>query len=241
MLGTAAIAVASIALALTYGAQAQTNMARRPSVGTVTFTRSLTNGNPAYYSLAIDSMGTATYKSFPNSDQKTGQPYTKEFPASLETRTRVFRLAQALNFFLGSFQIGHSSVLSSPTMSLTYSVDTTKRQIQYTSSQDRRINELTLLFQKIAATLDCGRTLQRLRTGHPVQLEQELSQMKVQSDDGGFLEVQVIAPVLRSIAADSSVSAVSRGYARDILERAQLRPAAEVGSFTFPAKGNPRT
>ena len=228
MARTAAVAVCMFVFAMACGSSAQTNAPQRPSVGTITFTRSLSNGNPPYYSLAIDSMGAASYKSFPFADRKTGQPYTKEFPISPETRTRIFGLAEKLNYLLGSFEISQSSLASSPTMSLAYRVDTTNRDIQYSSSKNPQINELTLLFQKIAATLECGRALQRLRTGHPAELEQELKQMKAQSDDGGLLEVQVIAPVLKSIEEDSSVSAASRSYARDILQRDRFTGRTET-------------
>lgn len=68
---------------------------------TVTFTRSLWNANPPYFSVAVTSMGSANYQSTPNSDQQTGAPYMLEFTVSSATQTEIFSLTQKLNLFQG--------------------------------------------------------------------------------------------------------------------------------------------
>jgi len=69
----------------------------------VTFTKALPWTNPAYYSVAVTSMGSVSYWSLPASDQRTGQPYMVEFAASRAARAKIFRLAQELHFFQGKF------------------------------------------------------------------------------------------------------------------------------------------
>src|SRR5215469_3924725 len=65
---------------------------------TVVFNCSRSGAAPPFYSIAVDSTGSATYESLPNS----GAPYTMEFLASDTTRTQIFAMIESLKFLKGS-------------------------------------------------------------------------------------------------------------------------------------------
>jgi hypothetical protein len=188
------------------------------AVATVTFTMSLPNANPGYYSIALGSMGSTSYRSIPNSDQRTGEPYMVEFTASRATRTEIFRLAQKLNFFQGTFKTSQSAHGRSGSKSLTFAEGAISNQITYTSSKDPLIKHLTNVFERISSTLEFGRRLERLRANNGSELSAELKRMERQARHGKLAEFQVIAPVVQKIASDARVSKTSRRYARAILE-----------------------
>lgn len=187
-----------------------------PPIATVTYTIRQTGVNAPYYSLAITSMGSASYWSLPNSNQRTGDPYTVQFAVSTATRAKIFQLTQHLHFFRGNFKNTHPNTGSK---SLTFAEGSIKNEIFYDSSKNRSINRLTALFQKISATMEFGRRLEGLRAGNPHHLASELEQMERQWKRGHLAEVQAIAPVLRTIASDSAVPETARRYAGNILER----------------------
>jgi hypothetical protein len=183
-------------------------------IPTVTFTMNLWNANPPYYSVAVTSMGSATYQSTPSSDEQTGAPYTMEFSASSVTQTEIFNLTQQLNFFQGKFGIGQSGAATTGTKSLSFADGTTKNSITYTSSTNSLIRKLTTLFENISTTLEFGHRLELLRNSNPSGLTAELRCMEGMAQRAPLVEFQVIASSVRQIASDATVSEASRRYAR---------------------------
>jgi hypothetical protein len=119
-------------------------------IPTVTFTWSWSSVKPPYYSIAITPMGSVVYESFPNSDLRTGNPYTLEFTASGGLRTRISALVQQLNFFHGRYNIRQNPDPRVASKSLTYTLGVSQNRIIYTSTKDRRIRQLTDLFENIS-------------------------------------------------------------------------------------------
>ena len=126
-----------------------------PTVPTVTFTESFWGANPSYYSITVSSMGTTSYWAEPNSDQRTGEPEMDDFTASIGTRQRIFRLAEKLRLFQGKFRISDENGRMG-WKSLTFAEGPIRNQIDYTSSSDRLITQLTKLFESISTTIECG-------------------------------------------------------------------------------------
>ena len=95
-------AVAAMAGSVSLPAQnPQLHTPRSRRFPTVLFSSVLWGADPAYYSIALDSSGTATYESLPASVGENGVPYTMEFQVSDRTRRVAFNLAQGLDFFSG--------------------------------------------------------------------------------------------------------------------------------------------
>src|SRR5438067_9345288 len=126
---------------------------------TVIFTSVLWSADPSYYSIAIDSAGTTTYQSAPDSIEKTGVPYMIQFQVSDRTRRTAFNVTRQLDFFrevtgdpVGSPQNGSIRTLEYHDLQL-------HNQITFSSSSDSAIEELVSVFEEISQTLEFGRRL----------------------------------------------------------------------------------
>lgn len=187
-------------------------------VSTVTFTWSLSRANPPYYSVAITTMGSIAYKSFPNSDMVTGNPYVGEFTATKETRTEIFRLAEEANFFRGLPSHRGEYIQRLSTKSLTYDSGTIHNQTFYLHPVDRRIQRLTALFEDISSTINFRRLLERTLVQNPGGLSAELRNIGEQRKKGKLIEFQALTPVLEKIASDSAIGAKARSEAQSLLK-----------------------
>jgi hypothetical protein len=195
----------------------------------------VTNADPSYYSIGVSSMGSASYWSIPRSDARTGAPDILEFTVSSATRSEVFRLTQELSFFQGHFKNNSSAGYRRDSKSLTFAEGPIHHQITFGASKNPSIKQLTTLFERISATMELGRTVERLRTGNPRALPAALKVVERKVQKGKLAEFQAIAPVIQRIASDTRISGVSRQYARAILEKTgtevvALRPSAERGN-----------
>jgi len=178
---------------------------------------SVANANPPYYLVAINSMGNVSYRSTPNSDERTGQPYMLEFTASRKVRAEVFRLTEELDFYRGHFKIREPLHPGRVEKTLTFAEGTTSREIAYRSAKDRRIRQLSQVFENISKTIEFGRTVANLEARDPRGLLAELKKMDRAGKRTGLTEFQAIAPDVAKLASDRSISAASRQYAHAIL------------------------
>ena len=190
---------------------------------TVIFTSVLWAADPSYYSIAIDSTGTATYQSAPDSIGKTGVPYTLEFQVSDRTRRVTFNVARQLDYFGDQAQQSVSSAQTSSVRTLAYHDSTIHHQITYSSSSDSEINELTSVFEEISATLEFGRRLSYFHQRESGRLNGELDRLQADALRRRVRELQVITPILRSIGADDRLETAVRQKA-DALLAPQTRP-----------------
>lgn len=184
---------------------------------TVTFTLVHWGKNPPYYSIALDSTGSATYQSFPASDEKTGIPYTVEFEATASTRSTIFRLAEGLHFFKGRFRNVNRPSRSTTVKTLTFQDGTTDNQITFTSSGNPAVQQLTSLFRNVSLTLEFGRRLSNLQQQHKPGIADELKRMERMARQGQLRELPAVAPVLSGIASDATLEGVPRQRAQAIL------------------------
>jgi hypothetical protein len=233
------VALVLMFLASTGASQEVSNLppAEGFTVPTITFTKSLWGANPSYYSIKISSMGTTSYWAEPNSDQRMGEPEMDDFTATSRTRQKIFRLTEKLHFFKGKFKISDENGRIG-WKSLTFAEGPIRNEIDYTSSKDRLINQLTKLFESISTTMECGWTLSRLRAGDPTALAAELNQMHRQVTRRQLAEFEAIAPIVRDIAFDPHIPEASRSYARDLLNEAhsQREETASSAALHFGAQ-----
>jgi hypothetical protein len=183
----------------------------------VIFTSVLWTANPSYYSLAIDSTGTATYQSAPASIEQTGVPYMVEFRVSDRTRRMAFNVTRQLDFFRERAGESLSSAQDNSVRTLTYHDSQFHNQVTYSSSPDSAIEELTSVFEDISETLEFGRRLAYFHEHDRSALDGELDRLQTRADRRTLRELAVIAPVLRSIALDSRIESVPRHKAEALL------------------------
>src|SRR5512146_1602910 len=73
------------------------------SVPVVSFDFVWASNKPPHYAIAVDSTGTAAYRSDENleSTEATGDPYVLKFVVEEPTRSKIFALAKESNYFKG--------------------------------------------------------------------------------------------------------------------------------------------
>jgi hypothetical protein len=187
----------------------------------VVFTSVFWTANPSYYSIAIDSAGTATYQSAPDSVEHSGVPYTVEFHVSDRTRRATFNMARNLDFFREAIPVSTGSPETSMVRTLAYHDPAFNAQITYTSSPDPNLQELTSILEETCETLEFGRKLNYFHAHDPRALEPELIKMQGRIERHRLRDLQALVPTLNGIATDSAVEQSARQRAQELLRRTQ--------------------
>src|SRR5437879_7663862 len=205
---------------------------------TVIFTSVLWSADPSFYSIAVDSIGTATYQSAPESLERTGVPYTIEFHVSDRTRRTTFNLARRLDFFRGEMQEQQLSAAKNWVHTLIYHDLQFSTQLTYSGSSDSDIEELTSIFEEVSETLEYGRRLAYLQQHDRKKIASELRALQADADRHVLRELQTIAPVLRSLAADAGLDAETRRMAQ-LLADASLAQRSAFGGNAAGSASKP--
>jgi hypothetical protein len=218
------IALALIATTLFLRAQnADQNPAQNPTVPTITYDRIWEAYTPQEVTFTVTSTGSTRYISRnplkPPEQASTDPDYTLEFTMSEANRTRIFRDAQAANYFNGDFIFKKHAVASTGKKTLTYADQSRHFETTYDYSENKAIQEINGIFQGISNTLEHGRKLQYLRRFDRLGLEAELKGMESLAEDHNLKELQIIAPTLESIANDPAILNIARERARRLLAK----------------------
>jgi hypothetical protein len=185
---------------------------------TVVFTSVLWSAEPAYYSIAVDATGTATYQSAPESVGRTGVPYSINFYVSDRTRRTIFNVARELDFFRGEIEVQPVSAATDKALTLMYHDLGFNTQLAYSSSPNSDIEELTSIFEEVSETLEYGRRLAYLQQHDRKKIAAELRALQSDANRHFLRELQAIASVLRGLAGDSGLDAESRWTAEALAD-----------------------
>lgn len=177
---------------------------------TVIFSSVLWSAEPAYYSIAVDAGGTATYQSAPESLEHTGVPYSVEFQVSDRTRRTVFNLVRELDFFRGEIEVQQVSNEKDPAHTVMYHDSGMSTQLAYSGSSDSDLEELTSILEEVSETLEYGRRLAYLQQHDKKKIAAEVKTLQADADRHFLRELQAIAPILRSLAADTGLDDETR-------------------------------
>ena len=214
-------------LTLVFPAAAQNrDPVENPAIPTVTFNCLWEAATPQLYTITARSTGTARYVSgnpvrkSEDAAQAADPDYTLEFTLSSPGAAKVFALATQAKYFDGDFDYKHR-VANTGAKTLTYADLTRHFQTTYNWSENAAIDQLTSYFQGISGTIEHGRKLQFLHRYDKLGLEAHLKAMEDEAQSHYLAELQIIAPVLESIANDSSVMNIARQRARRLLQRAK--------------------
>lgn len=231
------IVVFAVVLGIAPAAGAQTpqlnpDHPQRTAVPTIHFTYAMEGATPDHYSIALDSTGKAAY-SATESDTRTttpGEPYTFKFTISPATASRIFDLAKQVNYFQGDFELHGRKLANMGAKTLSFSDSDTYHETTYNYSINPAMQQLTELFQGLGETLEYGRRLVFLHRYEPLGLDAELKSMEVEASRNRLPELQVIQPVLESIANDTAVMNISRRRAQGLLGKIQAAPGEKPAS-----------
>lgn len=188
---------------------------------TVIFNAVRWNSDPSYYSIAVDATGTATYLSAPEGLDKTGIPYTTEFQVSDRTRRIILNLAQKLDYFAGSYGELQSSPETHNVYTLAYRYGSVHNQYTYSTSSDADLEELTSVFEELSQTFEFGRKLSEDELHNRRAIGPQLEAMRTKADRHALRDLPALVPILRNVAADTSVDAEARKQASSLIKLAQ--------------------
>lgn len=195
---------------------------------TVGFSLDFPTSSPEHYSFAVQSDGQAHYESSgkisPDSDERSH--YQTDFTFSEATRARIFALAAQAHYFSGRIDSGNKKLAFTGNKQLTYTDGQRNTAAKYNFSTVPAVQQLTALFQDVAATLEYGRRLSFYHQYQKLALDDELKHMEDQARHGELAEIQAVKPVLQQIYEDSSVINFVRARAQRIME---MKPATIPG------------
>jgi len=214
-----AVSAASAAL----HAQAPQSEANPPQP-TVTFTLEWPSREPHRYVIAVDSGGSAVYRSWttdPEAEPSSADdPYLQKIALQAATRDRIFTLARQLDYFNGDFEFHKHRVASTGDKTLAYADTERRYETRYNWSENAGISELTTLFEGMSASIESGHRMERLYRFEPLGLDEELKNLERLVADHQATELQIIAPILDQLASDPSVMNLARQRARHLLQMA---------------------
>jgi iron-sulfur cluster repair protein YtfE (RIC family) len=137
-------------------------------------------------------------------------------------------LAAQAKYFDGDFDYKKHAIANTGRKTLTYADMVRHFQTTYNWSENPAIDQLTRYFQGVSSTIQHGRKLEFLHHYDKLGLEAYLKGMEEEAQSHYLAELTIIAPVLESIAGDSSVMNIARQRARRLLERSRAEAAGAV-------------
>lgn len=193
-----------------------------PTEPTITFERFWEAADPQDCTITVKSSGVARYVSrnptrIEEGAREPDPEYTLDFTMSPAGRDRLFVLAKQANYFHGNFEYKHK-VASTGKKTLTYADPVRNFQTTYNFSQNNSIEEITRIFAGISAVIEHGRKIEFLRRFDKLGLNDELKGLQAMADSGYLAEIQIIAPLLESLANDASVLHMARERAQHLLK-----------------------
>jgi hypothetical protein len=196
---------------------------QNPSLPTITFDRVWEQYTPQNIDIKVQATGPAKYLSrnpFSPPEQAGQDPdYLLEFTISARNQARLFRDAKEANYFNGDFNYKKHVVASTGKKTLTYADHDRYFETTYDYSDNKAIQDITDIFQGISNTIEHGRKLQYLHRFDKLGLEAELKAMEDAAASHSLVELQIIAPTLKSIAEDSAILNIARQRAQRLLAK----------------------
>jgi len=193
----------------------------------VTFSLDFPDSSPEHYSIVVQSDGHTHYESSGKitADSDVRDNYETDFVFSDPIRARIFELASQAHYFSGKIDSGNKKLAFTGSKKLIYKDGQRNSSADYNYSQQPAVQQLTTLFQSVAATMEFGRRLTYFHRYQKLALDDELKRMEDETKRGGLAELQAVSPVLQAIYEDTSVMNVVRARARRIVELKSLTPA----------------
>jgi hypothetical protein len=194
--------------------------AQKPAA-TIKFDREWEDYTPQTISIAVTPDGHAKYLSHTEAKPPDeADDYQTEFDLSPTCTGKIFLNATQVNFFDGDFSFKKHTVASTGKKTLTYSGPDHHGSTTYDYSENKSIEEITNIFTGVSATIEEGRKLKFKYKFDKLGLEDELKGMESAAQSNSLVELQLIAPLLETIAADTSVLNIARKRAKRLLARA---------------------
>jgi hypothetical protein len=190
----------------------------------VSFSLDFPNSVPDHYTISISSDGQGHYSCTAKvSDQSDDRDnYSSDFTASDAIRARIFQLATQAHYFSGKIDSGNHKLAFTGNKTLAYTDGQRNNSAEYVYSPVPAVEQLTTLFQNMAATLEFGRHIVFEHRYQKLALDDELKLMEDEARSGSLVELQAVKPILQKVYDDPSVMNVARSRAQRIMDMGDL-------------------
>lgn len=187
---------------------------------TIAFSLDFPKSDPEHYQITVASDGHARYECSAriSDESEDREVYKSEFTMSDATRARVFDLAAQAHYFAGKIDSGNRKLAFTGAKKLVYADGQRNNAADYNYSLSPPVQQLTALFQNLAATLEFGRRLSYEHRYQKLALDDELKHMEDQARRNELAELQAVKPILQAIYDDPSVMNVVRARAQRIMD-----------------------
>jgi len=187
---------------------------------TVTFSLDFPNSVPEHYTISIASNGQAHYACTAKiSDQSEDRDnYSSDFTISDASRAHIFELASQAKYFSGNIDSGNHKLAFTGKKKLAYTDGQRNSAAEYNYSTVPAVQQLTVLFENMATTLEYGRRIVYEHRYQKLALDDELKQMEDQARNGTLGELQAVKPILQKVYDDPSVMNMVRARAQRIMD-----------------------
>ena len=204
------------------------NLCRAADPASVTFSLDFPNSVPDHYTISIASDGHAHYactaKISDASDDRDN--YSSDFTVSEATRAHIFELASQAHYFSGKVDSGNHKLAFTGKKQLVYTDGHRTNTADYNYSSVAAVQQLTTLFQDMAATLEFGRRIVYEHHYQKLALDDELKRMEDEARNGGLAELQAVKPILQKVYDDPTVMNLARSRAQRIMDLGDLSAGA---------------
>ncbi len=214
-------------LPLAVGLSVLPAMAQSAGPAQIVFTYENPKLQPSKYVLTVGEDGTGHYRSedggaVPNDPENMpADPQDRPIHISKAVREAMFETARSNKLFAIACDDGAKNIAFQGTKTLQYEGPEGHGSCTYNWSKSSQIGKLTDQFQAIAATLDEGSKLQRQYEHARLSLDTELEFLVQMVQDKRAIEVENIAPILRTLAGDDAVLKRVQRRARALLAGAK--------------------
>jgi len=178
---------------------------------------------PHKYVLVVGEDGSGNYHSEGSGSSADGQgmasePVDRPIHVSKAVRDSMFAAARKNKFFAKSCDDGGKNIAFQGTKTLEYEGSDGQGSCIYNWSKNGQIGKLTDQFEAIAATLDEGSKLQRQYEHGRLSLDSEMEILDQMVREGRAIEIENIAPLLKTLADDEAILQRVQRRARTLLE-----------------------
>jgi hypothetical protein len=181
--------------------------------------------DPPYYRLAIGQDGAAEYSN--NRPGEAAPDSATHFKISSATRDRIFALVPEVNYFEGDFDFKKHRIAFTGVRTFTYTAGPARHSTRFNWTENRRLSELSAIFEGIAATLESESKLNYLRRYDKLGLNAHLARMEQQAKSGWLKELRLLSQVLNEVANDPSVMHIARQRAEKLGRIADAEASAK--------------
>ena len=214
-----------VALVVVFAAGAV--MAQTPAVSQqpqIEFSVANPKVEPAHYTLTIREDGTGEYKATytPSGEDSAAAPVDRTIRVHNPLLKEAFAVAHKYHFFAMNCRGYHQRVAFSGEKTLAYSGPDGKGSCTFNYSQEKEINDVASKMTAVAYTLAVGSELESKHRYDRLSLDSELRSLQEAVGNQQALELENIAPTLKSIAEDVAVMRRARGRARKLLNEASV-------------------